>query len=446
MPPFGGPQEQGDLVHHVPIPVASTSLVCSIVTLSVLARPALATIPPEIPLVDRPGVGVRALGMGSAYVGVAEDYHALNLNPAGLAQLRRVEFGAELQSRSIEAKTTYLGNAESVPLDKGRIQSLGFAYPFPTYRGSLVIGFSYERVANLDQDYYRTGAGGPIALEQESILEDGSLGAYQAGFAFAASPTVSLGVTGTIYSGRSDRDRTFEYRSTNGVDRERTTTRTEQDISAVSGSLGALVSLSPEVRLGFALHLPENFTLSGSGDDDVYRIGTAPPDTVDVIGPFNFEDELTLPFRVATGLSYAKGGVLLAADLAYADWKQIDYYGPIRGENRDYAYRSTVDLRFGAEYTFAQAPVRLRAGVSRSPVAYRLIGTDVFDGIAGQATFEHDRISGSVGASVLLDESVMVDVAYVVGGYERRGTSPAGAVTTEKLSDKRLYLGATFRL
>lgn len=384
--------------------------------------------------------------MGSAQVGVAEDYHALNVNPAGLAQLRRVEFGAELQSRSIEAKTTYLGESQTVPLDKGRIQSLGFAYPFPTYRGSLVIGFSYERVANLDQDYFREGGAGQIDFEQESILEDGSLGAYQAGFAFAASPTVLLGVTGTIYSGRSDREREFVYRADNGVDRERTTTRTEQDISAVSGSLGALVSLSPDVRLGFALHLPETFTLSGSGDDDVYRVGTNPPDTVDVIGPFNFEDELTLPFRVSTGLSYTHGGVLLAADLGYADWKQIDYYGPIRGENRDYAYRSTVDLRLGGEYTFARAPLRVRAGIARAPLAYRLIGTDVFNGVASTAKFEHDRVSGSVGASVLLDESVMVDVAYVIGGYERRGTSPTGAITTEKLSDKRLYLGATFRL
>ncbi len=421
---------------------AAAALIGSISTLG----SALAVIQPDIPIVNRPGVGVRALGMGSAYIGVAEDYHALNINPGGLAQVQRVEFGASLESRSVTSRNTYLGETHEVPLDKGRIQSLGFAYPFPTYRGSLVVGFAYERVSNLDQDYLRQGAGGDIASEYESILEDGSLGAYQAGFAFSASPRLMLGVTGTIYSGSSDRDREFVYRNTNGQDRETTTTRTETNISAISGSLGAMVALSPETRLGFVVHLPEQFTLDGTGDDDVLRVGTDPPETLDVIGPFSFEDEITLPFRVGVGLSYLKRGLLLSGDATYADWKEIDYYGPIRTDDRQYVYRSTVNLHLGAEYTLQQLPLRLRAGYSREPVAYRPIATDVFRGVAEFAKLDPDRRSFSFGAGLLLEDSILLDVAYVTGGFERSGESDAGAKTVEKVTDNRFYLGATFRL
>ena len=36
--------------------------------------------------------GARPLGMGGAFVGVADDANALNWNPAGLPGLRRTEF------------------------------------------------------------------------------------------------------------------------------------------------------------------------------------------------------------------------------------------------------------------------------------------------------------------------------------------------------------------
>ena len=38
------------------------------------------------------GVGSRAQSMGGAYIGVADDYSASFWNPAGLAQMRRLEF------------------------------------------------------------------------------------------------------------------------------------------------------------------------------------------------------------------------------------------------------------------------------------------------------------------------------------------------------------------
>jgi hypothetical protein len=221
------------------------------------------------------------------------------------------------------------------------------------------------------------------------------------------------------------------------------------DISAVTGTLGAMARLLPDLRLGLCVRLPEEFTLSGTGLDDVTRVQLSPRDTLIDYASYDFEDKVSLPFRVSTGLSFTPQGVfrniLLTGEMTYADWQQIDYAGPIRMENRRYAYRSTIDWRMGAEYSFPRIPLRLRAGFVSEPLPYKPIGTDVYNGGYVQANLKQDRRYFTVGGGILLDRSLSLDLAYAAGGYERAGRSRAGE-TVEKVTDHRLYLGAAFRL
>jgi hypothetical protein len=417
------------------------------------ALPALAgQIPPDIPLLPRLGVGARAMGMGGAYTAVSEDYTALSYNPAGLAQIRRVEVGVTFDHRSLTQDITYLGTVESTPLSKSNLQSVGFAYPFPTYRGSMVIAFSYDRLTPLDQDYLRSGSGSYIQFEQESIQEDGYVGAYQAGFAADVSPNLALGLTATILSGTSRRDRDFQYRETNPSNYELTTTNTDMDISAVTGSLGALFHATEGLRLGLNIHLPEKFTLNASATDDVRRYQQTPAaDTLDYVDSYDFEDKVELPFRLGGGAAYAPPSgplrnILISLDATYADWQQIDYFGPIRMNNRKYTYRPTTDLRVGIEYALPKAPVRLRAGFVSEPLAYKPIATDVYNGLyQHEATLEQNRRYFTLGGGILIDQSLTLDLAFVTGGYERSGRMTVGG-TAEKIKDQRVYLGAAFRL
>ena len=59
------------------------------------------------------GVGARAMGMGGAFVSVANDFTALYWNPAGLAQIERMEFFGALSHEKLEAETEYFGSSES---------------------------------------------------------------------------------------------------------------------------------------------------------------------------------------------------------------------------------------------------------------------------------------------------------------------------------------------
>jgi len=420
---------------------------------------AAAQIPPEFAMTQRLGTGARALGMGGAYVAVAEDYSALFYNPAGLAQIRRVEFAGAIDRLSTDQITSYLGHRETTPLTKSNLQSLGFAYPFPTYRGSLVLGFSYDREIPLDMAYYRRGSQGEILLEEEEILEAGALNSWRVGLAGDVSPELSLGFSALLRSGSSTRDRSFSYDGQEIYQGDQLDTvyvrqvyKDVNDFSSVSGSLGALLRSGAGLRFGLCLHLPEKLTVQRDLSDYDVTSYEGPPRP----GPVQFQDsyyagdEISFPFRVAVGGSYVPQGplsnLLLSADLTYADWSQIKLNDePVRTEDRGFAYRSTVDIRLGAEYTLPTYPIRLRAGFISQPLAYRLIATDVYVGGYEAAHLLHDRRYFTFGGGVLLQESLTLDAAFMFGEYERSGSSIIGE-TVEKVKERRAYIGAAFRL
>src|SRR5690606_24257547 len=142
-----------------------------------------------------------------------------------------------------------------------------------------------------------------------------------------------------------DRRRTFDFRADNGIDRESTITETRTDMTAITGSLGILYRLGKQVDLGLVVRLPETFYLDGTIHDDVIRYQDDPTDTLDYIDDFNFSDDLTLPYRITGAVAYNFGSVLLSGEATFTDWKEIDYFGEIRTDDRGFAYRSTTDLR-----------------------------------------------------------------------------------------------------
>jgi hypothetical protein len=429
------------------------ALVVTLVSLA-LAGGAAAVIPPDVPLTSRPPMGARAAGMAGATIALPDDGGSLLQNPGALAGVLRPSAGGAVDRRTLEQDVNYLGQRETSKNAKTKISQLGFAYPFPVYRGSFVIGMSYDRVIPLDGEYYRAGPGGQT--ETETILEDGGVGAWSAGLAFDASSSLSLGISGTILAGSSRRERNFDYRQGGGPDWELTRSTTEMDLNAVTGTVGALLRPSPWIRAGVVLRFPENYTLKGQITEDVQRYQVT-GDTLDYRDTYAFEDKVKLPLRVSAGLAVAAGGALrgltITGQADLADWTQIDYAGPIRTSNREYAYRSVTDLRFGLEYARdlelaagSRLPLRLRAGYASLPVPYRLIATDVFLGSYRAATFDSDRSTVSAGLGFGLDPNTMLDLAWNRTSFERSGAADNGRVTREVVRESSVVAGITFRM
>ena len=100
---------------------------------------------------DENGFGARALSMGGAYAGVADDYTAIYWNPAGLADLNKSQFYGEVSHLQYNNSATFKDNLTDESQNYTRLRSLGYAFPLPTTRGSFVMALGYNRVKDFDQ-------------------------------------------------------------------------------------------------------------------------------------------------------------------------------------------------------------------------------------------------------------------------------------------------------
>lgn len=381
--------------------------------------------PVEIPLTNQGPFVARYAGMGGASLAFADDHAAGLRNPATLGLVRSLEFAAGFNHQNADMDLTYRGTVSSTEYGKTRLSDLGFVYPFPTYRGSFVVGFSYGLLSVIDSDFLIEDEG-----NMEAIYEEGSMGAYAVSAAFQVTPELTLGASGILLDGNDFRERNARYEEAPGVQYS----TTDADISGVTGNLGALVDLRGGLRFGLTLFLPQKIEVEGSGID-----------TTD----FVFKDDIDLPYRIGAGLAFARSSFILAADAVFTDWTQIDYAGPLRTPDRRNAYRETVELHTGAEYLIeAPTPVRLRIGYRYQPTPYDVVQPDIFrapDHYA-RAAFEKDRQYFTLGAGLLLAESVVVDAAYMHGGYERlaKGTTPRNF--NEEVKDRRFLASISLRL
>lgn len=132
------------------------------------------------------GVGARALGMGGANTGVANDYSALYSNPAGLAQMEYGEFSFGLSYLNYKDQSTYFGLSQDQSNNSTTLNTLGIAAPVPVRRGSLVLAFGFNRANNFTtgMSLERLNAGSyvqALASDRGEVLESdfGNNLAYQ---------------------------------------------------------------------------------------------------------------------------------------------------------------------------------------------------------------------------------------------------------------------------
>ena len=94
------------------------------------------------------GPGSRALGLGGAYTGVADDYTATYWNPAGLAQIKRIEFQGSLLQTGFSNSTRYYNTPWDANSNFTRLNNLGMVFPVPVYQGALTFAVGYNQVVD----------------------------------------------------------------------------------------------------------------------------------------------------------------------------------------------------------------------------------------------------------------------------------------------------------
>ena len=292
--------------------------------------------------------GARALGMGGAFIGVADDATAAFTNPAGLTILTRPELAAEYKYTQYKTTGNTAVIAGGVPSgvflestttnDVSGVSFLSFAYPteratFTLFRHELVnlktkvprqiSTWSGDSTYNAKVDTYGIAAGFKIVK----------------GFSLGLNVGFSALDSYTILPGSPD-----YYKITD---------------SKVHGSAGLFWNPFGEFNVGAVYRYGPEF-----------KYPYAPP-----AGGNVYEDNLKIPDAYGLGLSYRFFNALtLAADVNYIRYSQMmkDYRlaDTTAGlQASDYKMDDAIEVSAGLEYAFslASVPVAVRGGYRYSP-------------------------------------------------------------------------------
>lgn len=429
------------------------------------------------------GIGARAIGMGGAYTGVANDYSALFWNPAGLAQMEHSEFSLGLSHLGYKDKSAFLGTSQSYTNNSTTLNALGLVFPVQVARGSLVFAFGYNRQSNFTtglsfdafnpsssiiQTYNRDGStvsGQPSGIAWElyladttrnaqrqllynspvvnrvsqlgKVLEGGGLNNYSVGGAVDIAKNVSVGLSLNYTSGTYKYDRTYKeqdnrdiYTSTvNGsplqFDQFTQDDFVESDLSAFNAKLGLLYRVPERFRFGINVKTPTSYRVKESFGS-TYK---AYFDNGDVVTPDSFNEsgeyDVATPWVFSTGASIIIRDLVLSGDIEYTDWTQLEFKNAnpdVIALNKDIKdiFRATVNFRGGGEYDIKQAGVRLRGGF--------IYNTSSFND--DPSSFDQKYYTAGLGFQ--MSEDTMLDLAFAHGWWKTFRYNYSGSPMVEE--------------
>lgn len=305
--------------------------------------------------------GSRALAMGGAFVGLADDFSAIFWNPAGMTRMKQPQLGLFLSD--VIPSGTYefaLANVDASTVTKHYISGgIGFYKPVSD-RVTLGI-YAYVPSASgakWDGAELRNLTSGH-SLKWESLV---ALVTVSPAIAVKITEKFSLGASLNIYYGFLDMQRPIA-----------TFGQYEENVSgmAVGATIGMMYQPSETLSFGFTFKTPVTAKFSGETKIPTLAYIGFPQEN-------DGEREATWPMWIAAGVAIKPNDKLtITADAQYTNWKKMTtialvFDNPtiqaIIGERANYElhWKDTVQLRFGIEYkvspTFA-----LRAGYYFDP-------------------------------------------------------------------------------
>ena len=149
------------------------------------------------------GSGSNALGMGGAFIGIADDATAPSWNPAGLLELEKPEFSFVLSHINRREKNHWANHPESNSKDcihDKNFNYLSFVYPLPKSisESDIVVALSYQHLYDFNRTWHFVyNHPDPIYTDPVTYQfdQDGSIYALGMAIAYYAKPHLSIGMT-----------------------------------------------------------------------------------------------------------------------------------------------------------------------------------------------------------------------------------------------------------
>ncbi|MFB0516387.1 MAG: OmpP1/FadL family transporter [Candidatus Neomarinimicrobiota bacterium] len=316
------------------------------------------------------GPGSRALGMGQAFTGIADDLTALFYNPAGLAHITKREINLGFTYLTATTDVRSPGNTSTATITATRLGNAGVALPLPNSKLTIAIGYNQARAfeRQLEQTYPRDAA----STIHEVLTEEGRIGYWSLGVGYQVSTQLALGGAFDILAGKNVYTDNNTY-YTGATVASSDYLLVEPEYIGVGLSLGILLAPLPPWRIGLLLRSPQWVSVSETSYDSY----------------IGFEEERDYKIRgsycLRVGSSLTVGPLLLSGDLAWFDYSQIRFESdlvdvidsievPIDISINDTLrtqYANLPGYAAGAEFLLPMINIKLRGGYRYDPPLYR---------------------------------------------------------------------------
>ncbi|HOZ48321.1 MAG TPA: outer membrane protein transport protein [Candidatus Hydrogenedentes bacterium] len=399
------------------------------------------------------GSGARALGMGGAFIAVADDATAASWNPGGLTQLERPEISAVYSFKWLGeefAHTTFIAPKTGYEVHLDDFNYLSVAYPFKrTIAGrNFVLSLNYQHKFDFDRAFQfqarspLTALGGGLFYHTNYDIrykQEGSLSALSPAFGFEITNKLSCGLVANLWDSDLISSNGWESYTEGrvwghlnsglgGIGRLSTYEEYE-NFQGTNYTVGLLykpmerLSLGAVYHAGFKAHV--DYTRR-------YTSLNYPFPVFNIVFP-TYRSRLEIEFPQAYGLGaayrFADEKLTLSLDVTRRDWDDFvqtdDQLGgrgrisPITGLRKDMSpHDPTYSVRLGAEYVFVDAtkPVQnflpsLRGGLFYDPEPAS--GRKQFLWWVKDGDGKVDDYYGvTLGAGVLIKNRVNIDAVY----------------------------------
>jgi long-subunit fatty acid transport protein len=445
-------------------------VICALALIAAAAPVAKAQFPEDALRYSWQGLGSggRSLAMGTSGMSFMSDYSAVYWNPAGIAQAKMSDFSAGLSYISYQNTATFLGTQSSFTNNNTSLDNLGLIYAVPVTRGSLSLGFGYDRSDDFTTGLSYTGFNPRSSIVQSwapngqptgdlsssrawqlyltdtlhypnqeriyyspimdsvdqfgSVIEGGGMGRYSFSIASEVARNLYVGLALNFLSGsysyasqfnESDarsiyQNYPFDYNGLQVVD------LVEADISGFTMNTGMIYKISPNVRFGLAMRTPSWITVQEHFSSDATSWFDNGDSYHDPYGgdPGGYtEYDVTTPYVFSTGVSGGTGDFTLSGALEFTDYTQMEFNNAsnslmVMNTEIKSLFRSAINLRLGGEAKIPTTDLVVRAG-------YILLESP-YEG--DPSSFNRTYITGGLG--LLIDRVVGVDLAYAHGSWD----------------------------
>jgi long-subunit fatty acid transport protein len=378
----------------------------------------------EIPGSFNPvGSGARALGMGGAFMGIADDATASSWNPAALIHLKKPEFSLVVSHDHLQEKnhfSLYQKSSGNQSVSKMSINYFSMAFPIAISGTNMFLATSAQRLYSLSRHWqfpFIENTEIESYRSQHDYEQTGDL--YAMGFSWCVEiiqPRLSLGITINNWEDGllgNEWERRYQVMSEGIYDNipyiERQNIKATYSFKGHNATIGMIWDINEKWRLGSVVKTPFHATVNEYAQKNYYFQSASK--TQDRQTQYVLQrSSLEMPLTWGVGLLYCyHENFYLAADFYETQWHHFfmrtesQQICPLSGRTRnEFQLDRTYQVRIGGEYIWIN-PIQRRL----IPFRFGLF----YDPMPSENNGDH--IYGfSLGTGWTILDQLSIDIAY----------------------------------